>query len=68
MAKQSEIKKLIKETQDKIKLQLFQHGMRARLSKKTGISKYKIRQTILGDNPDMELLEKIEKALFKNAA
>lgn len=68
MSKQTEIKKLIRETQDKIKLQLFQHGMREKLSKKTGISKYKIRQTILGDNPDMELLDKIQKALFKSAA
>lgn len=68
MSKQTEIKKLIRETQDRIKLQLFQHGMRERLSKKTGISKYKIRQTILDSNPDMELLGKIEKALFKTAA
>lgn len=67
MTKQSEIKRLAKEMQDRIKLHLFEHGMRERLSKKTGISKYKIRQTISGSNPDLDLLEKIERVLSKVA-
>lgn len=63
MRKADDIKKTIAEMQREIKLRLFEYGARTRLSKKTGLSAYKINQTISSDNPDLELLEKIEKAL-----
>lgn len=63
MNKAIEIKKSVTEIQNRIKLRLFAHGARKRLTKKTGISAYKINQTISSEHPDLELLEKIEKAL-----
>lgn len=68
MAKQAEIKKLIQETQDAIKAKMYGHGNLQKLSERMKISKYKIRQTINTDNPDLELLGKIEKALLKQKA
>lgn len=63
MHKVKALKKSVAEMQREIKLKLFSHGARTRLTEKTGISAYKINQTISSDNPDLELLEKIEKAL-----
>lgn len=68
MNKQSEIKSLVKETQDSIKIRLFSHGSLKELSDKTGISLYLIRQTINEPNPDLALLERIEKALLRISA
>lgn len=68
MNKQSEIKSLVKETQDSIKIRLFSHGSLKELADKTHISLYKIRQTINNANPDLELLERIENALLREKA
>lgn len=63
MENQITLKNIVRETQDKIKLRLYKHGTQARLSKRLKVSPYRIRQAVNGSNPNLNLLEKIEKAL-----
>lgn len=66
-AKQKELAIAAREAQEKIRAAMFKHGMRKKISLKTGLSTYKIREAILSDNPDLDNLAKIEKALSKAA-
>lgn len=61
----SELRNAIEQTRNRIKLKMYGHGMITKVADKTGISKYKIRNAITGDNPSIETLEQIEKALTK---
>lgn len=63
--KQNEIAAIVVEAQNRIKAKMFGHGMIKAVSDKTGISKYRIRTAITGDNPSIEVLDAIEKALTK---
>lgn len=61
----SEIRAAIVESQNRIKVRMFDHGMIKKVSETTGLSRYRIRQAVVGDNPKIETLEAIETALAK---
>lgn len=65
--KLGELREATRQSQERIRAKMFQHGMRKKVSEKTGLSPYKIREAILSDNPDLDNLAKIEKALTKAA-
>lgn len=65
--KQREMNALIAAAQERIKAKLYAHGMRKKVSSKTGLSAYKIREALKAKNSRIETLEIIENAL-KSAA
>lgn len=52
-----------RETQKEIRAKLFSRGIRKKVAEKTGLSFYMIRTTLTSNNPDLEVLSKIQKAV-----